>query len=133
MQQLPSSLPPKELPFTLEIEGSVTGKKYSGNFIVTVPKVQDMGRIGVEIAKLTGGIPLHQLPQETAILFNAVAYLKVLLIMAPDWFVQSGELDYGMNTLDPNIVIEVFNSAREKVDGWYLLIRPKAPEEEKVN
>ncbi len=132
MQELPSSLPPKDLPFTIDIEGSITQKKYSGNFIVTVPKVQDMGRIGVEIAHLTGGIPLHQLPQETAVLFNAVAYLKVLLIMAPDWFVKADQLNYGMNTLDPNIAIEVFNVAREKVDLWYNSVRPKT-DEEKVN
>jgi hypothetical protein len=132
MKTLPISLPSKELPFNIEVLGAFTSYKYAGSFVVKVPHVSDMGKIGIEVAKLCGGIPSEELPIETALLFNAVAFLRVLLIDAPEWFTQKDQLDYGLNSVDPNVVIEVFNEAKKKVDGWYALLSPSKEGSESV-
>jgi len=122
-KNLPTTLPPKEITFSLSVKGSVTKQEFSGDFMVKIPTVRDMSRIGIELAKLNGGVKFEHLDPDTAILNNGVAYLRVLLVEAPKWFIEPEQLDYGMNTVDSNIVMEVFNAAQEKVNNWYKALK----------
>lgn len=122
-KKLPQVLPPKEIPFSIDMVGSRTGSKYEGNFVVKIPTVKDMSRIGLELAKLNGGVRFEDLDRNTAVLNNAIAYLRVLLIDSPKWFVDVNEGDCGLNMLDVDVVGAIFSQAEEKISEWYEIIR----------
>lgn len=135
VSHLPKRVPPKEIPFKLKIKGSVNkDHTYEGDFVVKVPMTREVGQIGIELAKLSDGIPLHMLDKSTATLNNAVAYLRVSLVEAPKWFTNSPDdedeegISYGLDTLDFNIPIEVFRAADKAVKAWYKALRQQ-PEE----
>jgi hypothetical protein len=121
---LPFTLPPKELLFSISTKGSITGREYTGNFIIIPPRVKEMSKIGLELGMLGAGVKFEDMPFETRILHYAIAYLKVLLVQSPEWF--SKEMEFGLNSYDPNIIIEIYNLAKEKVDNWYDALMPKA-------
>lgn len=125
IEGLAKQLPPLEIPFKIKSTGNVSYKNYEGDFVVHVPLVKDMSRIGIELAKLNDGVPHSDLDLGTALLHNAVAYLRVLLVESPDWFWKPDEMDFGMNTLDSNVAIDVFNEADEKVKAWKDALKPK--------
>jgi len=139
IEGLPKSIPAKELPFKFEGKGTLTGHTYSGDFVAKVPDSGRMSRIGIELAKLNGGVKFEDLDIGTAMLHNAIAYLRVVLIEAPEWFTDSEEgLDYGMNTLDPNIPIMIFSQAEELITNWRqsvmgVKIEPKSKGKPTVN
>lgn len=122
-EDLAKTLPPREIPFEIKVEGNVTGIEYEGKFTVKVPLVQDMSRLGVELARLNNGVPHEDLDIGTATLNNAIAYLKVLLVEAPEWFYKQEQMNYGLNTLDSNVAIAIFDQAENKVSDWKKAIR----------
>jgi len=125
VSHLPKNVPSKELPFKIKVKGSVSGHSYTGDFVVRVPGVRAMGQIGVELARLNDGIPLEHLDKNTARLHNSLAYLKVALIKGPKWFVNTLDdaeeegMDYGLDTDDINVPIEIFRKADKMVQDWY--------------
>jgi hypothetical protein len=124
VSHLPKNIPSKELPFSIKIKGAVSGFSYSGDFVVRVPGVREQGRIGVEMARLNEGIPSESLDHNTRYIHNAIAYLRVLLIQAPKWFTNTPSdededgMDYGLETDDWNVPIEVFEKAKKAVTAW---------------
>lgn len=126
---LPKTIPSKEIPFDIELTGNVTKEKYSGSFVIKVPGTRERSRIGIEIAKLNGGVRFDDLDEATALLHNAVAFLRVLLIDAPDWFVKREDqqgMDYGLDTLDYNVAVDIFLQANHKILEWQKALRGKA-------
>jgi hypothetical protein len=125
VSHLPKSVPSKELAFKFKAKGSTTGHPYSGDFVVVVPQVRQMSRIGVELARLSDGVPFESLDKNTAALNNAIAFLKVCLKEGPAWFMNSPRdekeegMDYGLDTEDVNIPVEIFRQADAAVKGWY--------------
>ena len=121
---LPKSLPSKEIPFSVKIKGSFSKHTYTGDFTVKVPSVAEISRIGVELARLNDGVPLEALDISTGNLNNCIAFLKVTLKDAPEWFTDGVEgLDYGLNTLDVNVAPEVFKKANDLIEGWQKKVR----------
>ena len=125
---LPSTIPSKEIPFTLQIIGSTTQHTYNGDFIVKVPSVRDMSRVGVCLARLNFGVSMSDLDTSTANLNNAIAFLQVCLVDAPKWFTNAAEakepgISFGLDTLDINVPVEIFRKANELVDAWHVSLK----------
>ena len=124
VSHLPKSVPSKLLPFKIDVKGGVTGHRYEGHFVVSVPEVRDMSRIGIELAKLNDGVPFELLDSNTRAINNAIAFLKACLREGPAWFVNATEdegeegIDFGLATVDANVPIEVFRAADKAIKGW---------------
>lgn len=132
IQGLPKQIPAKELPFKFEEKGTLTGHTYKGDFVAKVPGTREMSQIGIELAKLNGGVKFEDLDSGTAVLHNAIAYLRIVLVDAPEWFTDRDEgLDYGLNADDANIPIQIFSQAEQLVTDWRLNLMGKAREQEK--
>lgn len=125
ISHLPKTLPPKELPFEFQGIGDLSGHKYSGSFVVRVPTNRDLLSIGTENARLANGVSMELLENGAAVFNRAIAFLKVCLIDAPAWFINSPDhpneegISYGLDSYDINIPIEIFKLAEEKVQGWH--------------
>jgi hypothetical protein len=95
---------------------------------VRVPSGRDVSRLGIELAKLNCGLSLSDLEDTIALLHNAIAYSKACLIEAPTWFTNTPEnekepgINYGLDSPDLNVVIEVFQTASAKVNEWHTTI-----------
>ena len=121
---LPKTLPTKDLPFECKITGSATGRKYSGSFVVQVPGTRQLIAIGVETAKLSGGVPPDLLDANTYTLNRSIALLSACLVEAPEWFTngpddQKPGMSYGLDTFDLNVPIEVSKAADALIDKWH--------------
>ena len=133
---LPKNVPFKELPFSLNVKGSSTGFAYTGDFVVKVPSVRETGRIGVELARLSDGVPLEALDNSTANLHNAIAFLRVCLVSAPKWFTNTAEddgeegMDFGLDTHDFNVPVEIFKKANKLVLEWNKALKGQPKDEE---
>lgn len=133
ISHLPKTLPGKELPFNFKGTGDTTGHKYEGSFVVKVPSVRDISKIGIELAKINDGVPVELLDNMTAALNRAIAFLSVCIVEGPAWFTNNPEdgqeegMAYGMETLDLNVPIEIYKEADKLVAGWHdkLKQRPK--------
>ena len=56
VSHLPKNVPSKEIPFKFKVKGSVNvNHTYEGDFVVKVPGVREMSKIGVELARLNDG------------------------------------------------------------------------------
>lgn len=126
VSHLPKNVPTKELPFKLKVKGYVNkDHTYEGDFVVMVPGVRESTRIGIEIARLGDGVPFEMLDNNTQKLNNAIAFLKVTLKSGPAWFVNTQDdeaeegMDYGLDTMDINVPIQVFKLADKAIKGWY--------------
>lgn len=131
ISNLPKTLPEKKIPFEYEGEGETTGHKYKGSFVVQVPQTREISQMGIELAKLCGGIPADLLDSRTGALNRAIAFLSVCLVDAPAWFVNSPDneeeagVSYGLDSHDLNIPIEIYKKADELVEGWHQKLRQK--------
>lgn len=130
VQHLPKKLPSREIPFVFSCEGAVTGEDYSDDFTVLVPDVAMMGRVGIEFAKLNGGVASEMLDGGTYMLHNAVAWLRVCLVDPPAWFVEDG---YGLYILDTNVSLKLFTEANGKVQEWKNKLRGQPKDAESDN
>jgi len=134
ISHLPKTLPSKDLPFTVKLTGSITGHTYTGSFVVTVPDVKAMSRVGIELAKLNEGTDFELLDINTRVINNSIAYLKATLKEGPAWFVNPSDhpqeegIDYGLKTMDLNVPIEIFRQADKLVKAWHASLKgqPKA-------
>lgn len=137
VSHLPKTIPSKEIPFKFKGKGAVTQHKYEGDFVVSVPGGREMSRIGIELAKINDGIPLEMLDRSTASLNNAIAYLRVALKTGPAWFINSAAdeqeegIDFGMDTVDVNIPIDIFMQANAAVQGWYKSLKGQPKDDTK--
>ena len=119
-----TEVPSKHIPFRISVVGETTGKRYEGDFIVSVPSVGDISRIGVELSRLNQGLPVEFLDENTATINTSLAFLRVALKDAPAWFVNLEDdkkapgMNFGMDTLDYNIPREIFMAANAKVMAW---------------
>lgn len=136
ISHLPKSVPHKDLPFKFKLKGSVNkDHTYEGDFVVRVPTGREMGRIGIEVAKLNDGIPLEMIDRGTANLHNSIAFLKVCLIQGPKWFMNTPNdpdeegMDFGLDTLDVNIPLQIFKKANDLVSSWHKALRGSPNEE----
>jgi hypothetical protein len=121
---LPKSLPPKELPFSISLKGSFnTNHTYVGDFVVRVGGTREMSRMGLELAKLNRGVKFEDLDLGTAILHNSIAFLKAYLVEAPEWFTSPSGMDYGLDTMDTNIPLEIFAEAEKQILQWKESVR----------
>ncbi len=139
VSHLPKNVPSKELPIKLKVKGSVTGHSYEGDFIVTVPGVRESNRIGNEVARLGDGIPFEMLDGNTQKLNNALAFLKVVIKTGPAWFINTADdekeegMDYGLDTMDINVPIQLFRQADKAIKGWHEALKGQPKEAETPN
>lgn len=138
VSHLPKSVPSKEIPFSIKIKGAVNkDHSYEGTFVVRVPEARQMGQLGIELAKLNDGVPLEMLDRNTRNLHNAIAYLKTNLVQAPKWFKNSRDdedeegMDYGLDTMDLNVPVEIFQQADKAVVKWHKSLKGQPVESPK--
>lgn len=124
VSHLPKNVPSKEIPFAYSGKGNLTGHEYSGDFVVKVPDARALSRIGLELAKLGQGVPFEHLDENTQKLHNALAYIRTVVVEAPNWFRNTPEdakepgMDFGLAADDLNVPIEIFLEADKKIEGW---------------
>jgi hypothetical protein len=129
INNLPKTLPEKEMPFEYSGVGELTQHKYTGSFVVRVPSTREISKIGIEVAKLSGGVPPDLLDNATIALNRAIAFLSVCLVESPAWFCNSPDdeqeagISYGLDSHDLNIPIEIYKKADELVEGWHQKLR----------
>lgn len=125
VSHLPKNVPSKEIPLKFKAKGSTSKFTYEGDFVVKVPSVREYSRVGVELARLNDGMPLESLDKSTASINNAVAFLTVLVVKGPAWFVNSPDdededgMNYGLDTMDLNIPVELFRQANKAIEKWH--------------
>jgi len=127
---LPKTLPAREIPFSISIKGAFSEHLYEGDFVVKVGGTKEMSQMGLELAKLNRGVKFEDLDMGTAILHNSIAFLRAYLTEAPEWFTSSEGMDYGMDTMDTNVPIEIFSKADNLVAEWKLKVRGVSIEKE---
>ena len=125
---LPKTVPSKELSFQFKGTGNTYNVDYEGHFVVKVPGVRELSRHGIELARLNAGVRQEHLDNITATLNNALAALRVFLIECPDWF---KEMDYGLDTDDYNIPIEIFQEADRLISEWRDSLQGNAEDDKK--
>lgn len=136
VSHLPKNIPAKEIPLKIKIKGSVSRWPYEGNFVIKVPTTREMSQIGLELAKISDGIPFEMLDKNTAYFNNAIAFLKVVIKDGPAWFVNKIDdeeeegMDYGLDTLDANVPMEIFKKAEKAVEKWHAALKGQPNEEE---
>jgi hypothetical protein len=138
VSHLPKTVPSKEIPFKIKVKGAVNkDHTYEGDFVVRVPETRQMSQMGIELARLNDGVPLEMLDRNTRNINNAIAYLKVNLVKGPAWFVNNMEdsveegMDYGLDTLDINVPIAIFQEADKLISKWHKSLRGQPTESPK--
>lgn len=97
-------LPSMEKTFNIELNGSITGVTFAGQFTYKKPSLGAKSKIDVMHKSMNGD--LRTLDDNTYLFNQAISYLRYSLISFPDWW---KETSMGMELHDSNVVIEVYN------------------------
>jgi len=101
--------------FQIDIVGSVTKKRFLGDFECKIPTMKDQALIAKHEAMLNGEFPVY-LNQGVLKLHKWIAYLRFTLINTPRFW-QESELGYDLR--DPNVVEEVYDQVLKFEQEWY--------------
>jgi len=102
---------PTQKSFHLDYYSEQEGKTFQGLFVVRRPTIIDQARIEAEKSKILGGRyfdpdnPGMGVPEFAYNIAEAIAYLRVLLVDAPEWW-EDGEI------LDAGVLFEVYSEAQ---------------------
>lgn len=98
--------------FSVTIKGETTGETFDGLFEVrTMLSHRDVLKEDEIYRASLGANPQDAAPYPASIA-SAIAYLRIRLKTAPAWFAASG---YGLDLKDENVLVEINNTARAKV------------------
>lgn len=110
-----SSLPSMDHAFRIDVEGSVTGVKFVGDFVYRRPTIKKQADISVTIAKMnldSDGADLSELAKNTR---QNLAWLEHCLIECPDWWRES---NYGKDLYDNNVIDEISTKVMGFEEQW---------------
>lgn len=127
LSSLPKSLPEMVNSFDIEIEGSLTKTKYSGNFSCQIPNLRTQALIAKHKAMLNAGLE-DILDIATQNLHHMVSYLKYTLVEVPKFWEESA---CGYDLFDINVVEDIYNKVLEFEEAWSVSIWGDPKEEEK--
>lgn len=100
--------------FTIDLVGSVTKKRFLGEFTCKLPTIKDQAKIAVYESSLNGEYPLN-LNEGVLKIHKKIAYLKFTLIDYPKFWRDS---DLGYDLRDPNIIDAVYTEVLSFEDRW---------------
>ncbi len=109
----------KELPetthsFQIELTGSVTKKRFLGDFTCKIPTLRDQALIDKHNVMLNGENPLYVAPGIQK-LHKMIAYLRFTLTEFPKFWRES---DLGYDLRDFNVIESIYNEVIDFEDKW---------------
>lgn len=125
---LPDSIPDTIKTFQIDLVGSVTKKRFLGEFTCKIPTMKDQSLIAKHEAMLNGEFPVY-LNNGVLKLHKWISYLKYTLTDIPKFWRDS---DLGFELRDPNVVEGVYNEVLKFEEDWYKQIwgDPEVQQEE---
>ncbi len=126
MKEPISEIPDTTHTFQIDIVGSVTKKRFLGEFTCKIPNIKDQTKIGVNEAMLNGEFPLY-LNEGVKKAHKWISYLKFTLIDVPKFWRDS---DLGFELRDPNVIEEVYEQVLSFENKWIEQIWGDLEEEE---
>lgn len=121
------NLPKNEKSFMFSAEGEVTGHKYEGSFSTKcILSLSDKRVLEIEQSRLS--VDLLNPTENLIAISRVIANLRVRILDAPDWFDQ---IISTLDTLDDNIIFELYSNCLEKSNEWRDELKEKSlPKEE---
>jgi hypothetical protein len=107
-------LPKNEHTFKIDIEGEVTKTKYEGEFTVICKPTLSMKHEHALIkARLMGDV--KNPTQDLYYYSELIAFIKTRIVESPKWW---NETFKSLNTLDENIIVEVYDNILKASEEW---------------
>lgn len=110
-----NNVPDTTSTFQIDIVGSVTKKRFLGEFSCKIPTMKDQSMIAKYEAMLNGEFPVY-LNNGVLKLHKWIAYLKYTLTDIPKFWRES---DNGYDLRDPNVVEAVYDQVLAFESKWY--------------
>jgi len=101
--------------FQIDMVGSVTKKRFVGDFVCKIPTMKDQSLIAKYEAMLNGEFPVY-LNNGVLKLHKWIAYCKYTLTDIPKFWRDS---DGGFELRDPNVVEAVYQQVLDFETKWY--------------
>jgi hypothetical protein len=108
-------IPPVEFNFQVEILGSVTRKRFIGDFTSRIPRMKEQSMIEKHEAILNGNVPQF-LPTGILKLHKMISYLRYTLIEPYPKFWRDSDL--GFELMDINVVEDIYNKVLKNEEEW---------------
>lgn len=107
------SLPSMEHTFSINVQGTDTGRYYDGTFTYVRPNLHKKS----EIAKMSSRLneDLKTLPEDIVAFNYICANLFFTITSFPDWW---SEANYGRDLYDANVVYEIFKKVTDFENDW---------------
>lgn len=113
--KLPTDLPATEHDFQLDVVGSVTKKRFIGDFTCRIPTIKDQCSISKYKAFLDGDHPQHLEPG-TMRIHKMISYLKYTLVGEFPKFWKDSEFGYDLR--DINVISELYEKVLDFENKW---------------
>lgn len=112
---LPDEMPSTTHMFQFDIVGSVTKKRYLGEFVCKIPTLKDQSSIAKYEAYLNGEFPVY-LNAGVQKLHKWIAYLKYTLTDTPRFWKESND---GFDLMDPNVIEALYDEVISFEEKWF--------------
>lgn len=109
-----SSLPSMEHVFSIDLEGTQTKARFTGQFTYRRPTIQKRSEIAKTVAKLNGD-QKSNLDDDMKSLHQVIGWLEHCLVEFPDWWKES---NFGMSLYDDNIITELSSTIFKFEEQW---------------
>ena len=122
-------IPKNESGFDFVHIGEITGKKYDGQFTVKcMLNLADKRMLEIEKSRLTAD--LQNPTGNLNALGTVIANLRIRIIDAPDWY---NQLINNLDTLDEELIFELYTQCLKKSDEWRESVKAKMEEKSEGN
>lgn len=101
--------------FQLDLIGSVTKRRFLGDFSCKIPTIKDQALIAKHEAMLNGEFPVY-LNQGVLKVHKWISYLKYTLTDYPSFW-RDSELGYSLR--DANVIEAIYDEVLSFEDAWY--------------
>ncbi|SRR6266481_4548379 len=108
---LPKELPPDTETIQVDVIGSVTKRRFLGEFIVRIPTLEDQSSMGRLEASLNGESTSSGLIRMN----RMISYLKYTVVEAPPTW---RDANMGHRLRDPNVIEAVYDQVLAFEDRW---------------
>lgn len=114
INNLSKDIPDTSHEFTIEVEGSVTKRRFIGEFTCKIPRKKEQCLIDKHRAFLNGDL-VDALSPTTIRFHHMIAYLRYTITESPKWWKES---DLGYELYDDNVVSEIYDKVLEFEVEW---------------
>lgn len=119
-------LPSREHTFQINVQGSESGKQFTGSFTYRKPSLGTRSEISKTMARLNEG--LKTLDEDTLLLHEIWATLRHTLVKAPEWWEQSA---FGYDLDDINVLVELYKECKNFETNYFKKLVEPAEEQKK--